>query len=97
MSETASSALISLRTALIIVIIGVLSFSSLFVLLAFAPDLQDKNYAGPHAYSKSALGYNFSAELLKETRLQAHDPSRGGRIRDREKIIIPSDVDSKQS
>ena len=37
------------------------------------------------------------AELLKETRLQAHDPSRGGRIRDREKIIIPSDVDSKQS
>lgn len=67
MSETASSALISLRTALIIVIIGVLSFSSLFVLLAFAPDLQDKNYAGPHAYSKSALGYNFSAELLKET------------------------------
>jgi hypothetical protein len=58
---------ISLRSALIAVLIGVISFSSLIVLMAFAPDLEDKDYAGPHAYSKSALGYNFAVKLLENT------------------------------
>lgn len=58
---------ISLRSALIAVLIGVISFSSLIVLMAFAPDLEDKDYAGPHAYSKSALGYNFAVKILENT------------------------------
>lgn len=58
--------LISVRTALIAVLVGAISFSSLLVLSAFAPELRDKNQAGLHAYSKSALGYNFAVNLLTE-------------------------------
>lgn len=57
----------SWKTGLLAVCIGVISFASLVVLSAFAPDLQDKDKAGLHAYSKSALGYNFAVELLRRT------------------------------
>ncbi|MAK60459.1 MAG: hypothetical protein CMK09_05735 [Ponticaulis sp.] len=67
MSERTGAPVITFRTALIAVIIGVVSFSALIVLSAFAPELRDKNQAGLHAYSKSALGYNFAVRLLQET------------------------------
>ncbi len=62
-----SQPLFSWKAALLAVLIGVISFSALIVLSAFAPDLEDKDIAGPHAYSKSALGYNFAVELLERT------------------------------
>ena len=62
-----TGALFSWRAAILTVIIGAISFSSLVVLSAFAPDLQDKDHAGLHAYSRSALGYNLAVQLLKRT------------------------------
>lgn len=65
-TQAAPQSLISVRTALIAVLVGAISFASLLVLSAFAPELRDKNTAGLHAYSKSALGYNFAVNLLQE-------------------------------
>ena len=59
--------LISVRTALIAIVVATLSFVSLIVLSAFAPEFEDRNQAGLHAYSKSALGYNFAVSLLEES------------------------------
>lgn len=69
-SAEAPQSLFSMRTAILAILISVISFSSLIVLMAFAPDLEDKNSAGHHAYSKSALGYNMAVELLE---LTGHD------------------------
>ena len=67
MTTRTQTPVITLKTALIAIIVGVLSFAALIVLSAFAPELRDKNQAGLHAYSKSALGYNFAVRLLQET------------------------------
>ena len=71
--------LFSLRAALILIVVGVISFAALVVLSAFAPDLEDKDQAGLHAYSKSALGYNMAFELLRESGYDvaiSRDPSQ---------------------
>ena len=44
---------------------GTLVFVAIFALLAWSPDLANKNRAGEHPYSKSALGYAGLVELLK--------------------------------
>ena len=56
--------IISVRAALIAVLIAAISFASVVVLSAYAPELRDRRVAGLHAYSTSALGYNFATELL---------------------------------
>ena len=69
MSKTPSrhSGLFSFKAALLAVVIGAVSFAALVVLTAFAPELEDKDQAGLHAYSKSALGYNLAVELLRRS------------------------------
>ena len=80
MTETTDQgSLFSLRSVLIFVVVGVISFAALVVLSAFAPDLEDKDQAGLHAYSRSALGYNFAVELLRDTGHEviiSRDPNR---------------------
>lgn len=44
---------------------GTLLFIVIFALLAWSPDLANKNRAGEHAYSKSALGYGGLVTLLE--------------------------------
>ena len=64
---SARQSVISWKAGLLALLVGVISFSSFIVLSAFAPDLEDKDMAGLHAFSKSALGYNFSVEMLQKT------------------------------
>ncbi|MAP93615.1 MAG: hypothetical protein CMK07_01575 [Ponticaulis sp.] len=65
-STPTSQPLVSVRTALIAVLVCALSFASVVVLTAFAPEFEDKDQAGLHAYSRSALGYNFAVRLLQD-------------------------------
>ena len=71
MSARAETPILSMRTAIIAVLIGAISFASIIILSAFAPDLQARDRAGLHAYSKSALGYNFAYNLLRQTGYEA--------------------------
>lgn len=64
-AQSNSAGLFSWRAAIILVLVGVASFASLVVLNAFAPEFEDRDQAGLHAYSKSALGYNAAVELLR--------------------------------
>ncbi len=77
-NSTASNGVLSWKAGLIVLVIGIFSFSAFIVLSAFAPDLEDKDMAGLHAFSKSALGYNFSVQLLEKTGYQidiSQDPN----------------------
>lgn len=49
----------------IILAIGLFSFTAAFALMGWAPDLADKDRAGPHPYSTSALGYQGLVRLLE--------------------------------
>ena len=55
----------SALTAMIMIGIGTLAFIAIFALLAWSPDLADKNRAGEHPYSSSSLGYAGLVKLLK--------------------------------
>ena len=52
-------------TAMIMIGIGTLAFIAIFVLLAWSPDLANKNRAGEHPYSSSSLGYAGLIKLLE--------------------------------
>lgn len=54
----------SKQTALIIILVGVFTFSAFIVLSAYAPKLREGTDGGTHALSKSAIGFAFLAELL---------------------------------
>ena len=45
--------------------IGVFAFIAIFALLAWSPDLANKNRAGEHPYSSSALGFGGLVKLLE--------------------------------
>lgn len=45
--------------------IGILAFTAIFALLAWAPELASKDRAGDHPYSTSALGYAGLIDLLE--------------------------------
>ena len=65
-AETQSAApLFSVRTMLLVVLIGVFSFSAFVVLSAYAPDLRSGSDGGAHALSKSAVGFAGAVELLR--------------------------------
>ena len=49
----------------ILVAIGVLAFTAIFALLAWSPDLANKDRAGMHPYSTSALGYAGLIKILE--------------------------------
>ena len=57
---------ITMRTAVLLVVIGVLSFTALLVLGAYAPDMRGKSDPGAHALSRSAVGYAGMVQLLHE-------------------------------
>lgn len=66
MSEPADTgAPFSARVAAILIAVAAISFGAIMVLAGWAPELQDRNRAGDHPYSTSALGYNGFVRLLE--------------------------------
>jgi hypothetical protein len=61
----APAGVFSRRTAIIMVLVGALSFCAFIVLSAYAPDLRPEIDPRPHALSKSAVGFAGAAELLQ--------------------------------
>lgn len=55
----------SAQMAGILIAIGTLAFIALFIVLAWSPALADKDRAGAHPYSTSALGYGGLVTLLE--------------------------------
>lgn len=57
--------LVAPRTLAIALAVGIMSFAAVIALLAWSPDLTDRNRAGAHPYSVSAIGYNGLVRLLE--------------------------------
>lgn len=55
----------SARVVAILVAIAVISFGGIMVMAGWAPELRDRNQAGDHPYSTSALGYNGFVRLME--------------------------------
>ena len=55
----------SARVVAIMVAIAVISFGGVMVLAGWAPELRNRDQAGDHPYSTSALGYNGFVRLLE--------------------------------
>lgn len=55
----------SARVVAILVAIAVFSFGGVMVMAGWAPELRDRNQAGDHPYSTSALGYNGFVRLME--------------------------------
>jgi hypothetical protein len=55
----------SARVAAILIAIATISFGAVLVMAGWAPELRDRNVAGDHPYSTSALGYNGFVRLLE--------------------------------
>ncbi|MBA3067503.1 MAG: hypothetical protein FP825_03360 [Hyphomonas sp.] len=65
MSDTAPPASpFSARVVAILIAVAAISFGAVLVLAGWAPELRDRNQAGDHPYSTSALGYNGLVRLL---------------------------------
>ena len=67
MSETssASGSPFSTRVVAILIAVAVFSFGAIMVLAGWAPELRDRNEAGDHPFSTSALGYNGFVQFLE--------------------------------
>ncbi|MEL7129040.1 MAG: DUF4350 domain-containing protein [Pseudomonadota bacterium] len=65
MSEQAETSIFSRRTAAIILAVGIMSFCAVVALTAWAPELANKDRAGAHPYSSSAIGYGGLVHLLE--------------------------------
>ena len=61
----ASESPFSARAVAIMVAIAVISFGGVLVLAGWAPELRQRDQAGDHPYSTSALGYNGFVRLLE--------------------------------
>ena len=64
MSEQGDSPF-SARVVAILIAIAVFSFGGVMVMAGWAPELRDRNQAGDHPYSTSALGYNGFVRLME--------------------------------
>lgn len=64
MSEQGDSPF-SARVVAILIAIAVFSFGGVMVMAGWAPELRDRNQAGDHPYSTSALGYNGFVRLMQ--------------------------------
>jgi len=62
---SASGSPISARVAAILITVAAISFGAVLVMAGWAPELRDRNRAGDHPYSTSAIGYNGLVRLLK--------------------------------
>ncbi|HPF22563.1 MAG TPA: hypothetical protein PK417_03745 [Hyphomonas sp.] len=67
MSDTSASSgsPFSVRTAAILIAVAVFSFGAIMVLAGWAPELRDRNEAGDHPFSTSAIGYNGFVQFLE--------------------------------
>jgi hypothetical protein len=66
MSERAQTASpFSARVVAILIAVAAISFGAVLVMAGWAPELRDRNQAGDHPYSTSALGYNGFVRLLE--------------------------------
>lgn len=52
---------------IVVVVVGITSFAGLGLLSAYAPELKSGNDGGPHALSRSAIGYAGLPKLLRAT------------------------------
>lgn len=64
-SASDNSSPFSGRVVAILLAIAAISFGAVMVLAGWAPELRDRNQAGDHPYSTSALGYNGLVRLLE--------------------------------
>jgi hypothetical protein len=64
--KSAAGSIFNPRTILLLILLGVFSFSAYFVLAGFSGDLKSGNNGGSHALSKSAVGYAGVLNLLKQ-------------------------------
>jgi hypothetical protein len=55
----------SARTASVLIAVATLAFGAIFVLAGWSPELRDRNLAGDHPYSTSALGYGGLVKFLQ--------------------------------
>ncbi|WP_321489323.1 hypothetical protein [uncultured Hyphomonas sp.] len=67
MSETTqtSAAPFAARTVAILIAVAVFSFGAIMVLAGWSPELRDRDRAGDHPFSTSAIGYNGIVQLLE--------------------------------
>ena len=91
-------ALIAPRTVLALVLVAAVSFCAYFALLSYAPDLRTGLDGGPHALSRSAVGFAGWVKLLRElkspvvvSRGDPRKPGAGGLL----VLTPPPDVDVK--
>ena len=84
MSAPPSSSPFSARVAAILITVAAISFGAVLVMAGWAPELRERNRAGDHPYSTSALGYNGFVRLLEDagypvkvSRLESDLESRG--------------------
>ena len=84
MSGPPSSSPFSARVAAILITVAAISFGAVLVMAGWAPELRERNRAGDHPYSTSALGYNGFVRLLEDagypvkvSRLESDLESRG--------------------
>ena len=84
MSGPPSSTPFPARVAAILITVAAISFGAVLVMAGWAPELRERNRAGDHPYSTSALGYNGFVRLLEDagypvkvSRLESDLESRG--------------------
>lgn len=66
MSDAAQgSSPFSARVVAVLIAVAAISFGAVLVLAGWAPELRDRNQAGDHPYSTSALGFNGLVRLLE--------------------------------
>ncbi|MEH6696240.1 MAG: DUF4350 domain-containing protein [Hyphomonas sp.] len=66
MSETNTGSPFAARTVAIMLTIAIISFGAVLVLAGWSPELRDRDHAGDHPFSTSALGYNGLVQLLED-------------------------------
>jgi hypothetical protein len=64
MSDAQNSRPFATRTIAVLLTIAIVSFGAVMVLAGWAPELRDRDHAGDHPFSTSALGYNGIVQLL---------------------------------
>lgn len=66
MSDGPSTSPFATRTVAILLTIAIVSFGAVMVLAGWAPELRDRDHAGDHPFSTSAIGYNGIVQLLED-------------------------------
>lgn len=66
MSDNTGNSPFTARTMAVLLTIAIVSFGAVMVLAGWAPELRDRNHAGGHPFSTSALGFNGFVQLLED-------------------------------